>query len=207
MYEYDFSGLNTALNPVAPLPALAVPEVEALLRYRPAHDWLRPELERLRSSPRLLDKVSMLGTAARLWSPPVPTRATVDQLLADRHTPAVLARAWVDGLDRDLLGEIAEAAIDEASALDEALCALSVDSPDLGTELLAVAKRRDSLESVLFALTAAGTSQWLAASLAVVDATASDLATLFTLAPRLEDERLATVSWTDPDAWWGALAA
>lgn len=72
---------------------------------------------------------------------------------------------------------------------------------------VALALERDALESIAVAARLAGRGADLAQRLDAIDRTArASLTALTERTPSTNEPRLAAVSWSEPEAWWGTLA-
>jgi hypothetical protein len=110
-----------------------------------------------------------------------------------------------------MLDTIAANVLREAGRLRSAVRELPRSPPAAGREnlrrrVLALARRRDNLESVAFVLAAGERGGPLADALEAVDEEAGHrFAVLAAVGCFPDDDRLAAVSWQEPDAWWGVL--
>jgi hypothetical protein len=194
------------------LPQIVPPSVEALLGGLAAQPWLIETSQRLARSPDPLDRVASPGLVARLWAlaPGATGESALEAVLAGA-APTERVRVWAHKLpaaDRAVLESLAvSAAYTLADSLPSVGATLGA-APLVARRLaLSLARRRDDLESVRLVLATAGDVESLAEALAAVDEVAAEQASAFAFLDDLgDDERLVTVSWKEPLAWWGALA-
>lgn len=189
----------------AALEALAAtpPPLASWLEGASPQAWLSAQTTALAASPWALDHLCAVGMLERFWVPTdKATRRAV--ILGTITPPAQRARVWLVGRAPEALEAAQRAARREALALIEALDA-EVASP---AQTLHLALRRDDLESVHGALRITERGGALRETLDALDALGR---ARWSALPADEsvrgDPRLRCVAWSEPDAWWGRLAA
>jgi hypothetical protein len=200
----------SALERSEPLPtrlSSAAPALPALLGNRSCEPWLRQRVEALASSSWLVDHVASVGTVVRLWSP-TPTEGR--EILEGRAAaPSAAAGAWIRELLRADRDAVEQLAVQQAITLRAWFDGLA-DAPDDPTwaEVLRALHERDALESVRSMLWLAGPAHGLTNELALLDdAAAASLSAIAPLETSAPDELLQAVFASEPEAWWGELAA
>ncbi|RKH11166.1 hypothetical protein D7V97_11825 [Corallococcus sp. CA053C] len=88
----------------------------------------------------------------------------------------------------------------------EDIIELNQEDPDSIHEMArAWIHRRDDLQSVMFLLRRADIGSAIARGLSKFDARAAAYRELWSLIDLRDDERLCSVSWQEPDSWWGSI--
>lgn len=193
-----------------PLPtrlSSAAPGLVALLDDRSCEPWLRRRVEALAGSSWLVDHVASVGTVVRLWT---PTPSEGRAILEGRATaPSAVAGAWIRGLLRAERDGVEQLAVQQAISSRAWFDGLA-DAPNDPTsaEVLRALHERDALESVRSLLWLAGPAHGLANELARLDdAAAVSLSAIASPEALASDELLQAVFASEPEAWWGELAA
>jgi hypothetical protein len=155
--------------------------------------WLADHVDVLRVSTDDVDRVAAAGALVRFFSP----READD---AGAGAPQIVrgARAWARSIDGASWDRIEAEAIVRVTALD-----VMLDDGEPHT----IALERDVLESARVAARLAGRGDALGEALRSLDRRArARLTALSERCATIDDPRLASVSWSEPEAWWGTLA-
>ena len=196
--------------------------LDALFAHRPAEDWLIGYARALFNERHRYSQALAVGLMGRLWSPPHSSlgRASrpdggapddFEELIA-RPPPSAVARSWYEQLDKSIQCAAEDEACDLADDLRPALYELTAlaSLPD-GERLLRAALRwatvRDDLECLAFLLGRKRRGTKLQGSLEHLDRETANHLSIFSGQDLCKDPRLRTVSWQEPDQWWGRLAA
>lgn len=194
------------------LPKLEVPEPQSLLYGFDPPDWIVEEILHWASSPSLLCKVAAVGTAARLGagSTKGPKKA-LELILAGAVSPAQKAVYWANHLSPEVIREVESTVVDESGRLGDNIESLhELVSDSEGGEIAraavrAVCVQRDLLESACWVLERSrpGNGSRARRALQAIDELAAAHLTTIDSAGDLADDLLSSVSWQEPDAWWG----
>lgn len=193
---------------------VVLPGIGELLKGEPCADWLENEAGLLECSPSIVDRLAALGMLVRLWSPPPGGRAAeIVRGILENRTPTLSAR--VRGALADIapvfLREVEHLAVLETDVLGDRLEALhdavAVEDAQAPSLLNSLVLRRDDLESVAVVLRLGEAGEQLGDALDGLDRRARHSLYAFSLLPAPADsDRLRTVAWKEPLAWWASLA-
>ncbi len=186
--------------------AVEVPQPAQVFAGLAPPDWMRVEVASRLAVGTAWEVASAWGMAARL-APSERSGSVLD--LLDAPPPEAPALAWL-ARNPEAARELASHVVHEADRLVEDLDplsdALAADAPDARDRALAWLHRRDDLASVAFVLTRADVDVGAVhAALARVDRAAGLRQTMWAFLEPLDDPRLASVSWQEPDAWWAEV--
>ena len=213
---------SRSASPGPPGPPDQGRELDALFGKRPAEDWLIGYGRALFSERNRYSQVVAVGLLGRLWSPPSSSSGRVSpprgsaldyfEEAIEGQSPSAAARGWYQQLDKGIQCAAEDEACDLADDLRPALHELTAlaSLPD-GERLPRAALRwvtvRDDLESFAFLLGRQRRGTKLQGSLERLDREAANHLSIFSGLDLCKDPRLRTVSWQEPDQWWGRLAA
>lgn len=191
-------------------PALPTPSIGELVGvftvdpWLAGQEWLVDGIMPLLASSSPRDRAVGVGRLARLASPSPGTDAVKIILEDPSQSIASHCRRWLtSAMTVEAAAWIEAAALSEADSLLDAIDAWLDDPPDDRQEFLPFAHRRDDLESIAFVL-AGGVHTELAATLKRLDERI-DVHMSVLVGLDLDDDRLSTVAWVEPDAWWGLV--
>lgn len=174
------------------------PPLARWLEGSASQPWLGDTCQELVASPWALDHLAAAGLIGRLWTPADPDirRRT---LLGTFTPPGHHALSWLSSLPAAGLDAAERAALREAERVDEAL-----DAPgEVADRTLALAMRRDDLESVHGALSLVGRGTALRERLRALDTHGRACWSMHRVDLRVrENERLRCVHWSAPGSWW-----
>lgn len=159
-------------------------------------------ISELASSRSIVDRAAAVGMASRLHVPEHDVQKAVIEGRAPSPVEAVAE--WAKRLDPTAREGLERLAVERAVQLRERL---AQTEDDLGGEdLVSLLRERETLASVQELLWLARSGDRLSAELRGTDAIAVTKASYFVLDEALtEDDLLAAVASTDPDAWWATL--
>ncbi len=198
-----------------PLAVPAPPPINELLAGQPCPDWLMEMAASQLQSPSVLERLSGPGTLARHWTPGGhgEADAVLQELLSGEPTtlPFDQARQWAGALDEGSIELLERLAIAETDDLSELLASIhqaaATEAPELQMLVRDLVRRRDTLASAEYVLRQADGAESISRALAALDEAARESLLTLSMAEDPGDEALlSTVSWKQPDAWWGKLA-
>lgn len=196
-------------RPPAPV-AIRAPPMTEILGTSPCQPWLFAEAKLLARSPASLSRAAAAGLAARLWIPAKQARAAENERLTVGEGPGTRAIQWFRSVAEEERRAVESAALSEAEALADTLPSLQTEvARDAVSARLLVHDwlvRRDDLESVAVLWGADRAASAVGQALVSLDALAATHHSMFSAFDFSDDERLADVSWQEPDSWWGVLA-
>jgi hypothetical protein len=183
--------------------AVSVPTIDEVFAGLARAAWMTDEVASRLAIGTAWEVASAWGLVARLGEP--ATKLSLAELL-DTEAPETSALLWLrhnPAAQRALVAHIvheSDMLIDGLDALAEAL----VDNaPGARDEARSWLHRRDDLESVAFVLTRANVDvDVVRNALAAVDREAGLRQEMWAFSEALDDARLGSVSWQEPDAWW-----
>jgi hypothetical protein len=201
------------LPPQAPL-EVTPPGVDELAAGVALPGWLRNQARDLLEIAAPRARIAGVGLLLRLWTPDnagaVRERLSHD-LLEGTGGPAPVVERWAARVDPAVWPRVERAALEEVDRLIGDLDVLKstlVDRPGIAAaSALAWIYRRDDLESIAAVLRLVASADLLHDALGRLDDAAAARHSIWSLCPRLDDERLRAVYWQEPEAWWGGLAA
>ena len=144
-------------------------------------------------------------------SPPRGSALEYFEEAIEGQSPSAAARGWYQQLDKGIQCAAEDEACDLADDLRPALHELTAlaSAPD-GERFLRAALRwvlvRDDLECFAFLLGRKRRGTKIQDSLERLDREAANHLSIFSGLDLCKDPRLRTVSWQEPDQWWGRLA-
>jgi hypothetical protein len=205
--------ISSLANIVAPVVVeIPEPSVSRILDGRECEPWLRELATVLARSVDSVDRAAAVGALARLWSPePQDVEVELAKLRAGAQSIGDQMHAWATNLSAEMLDALERSALLESDALAAQIANLQ-HLDDLPFEIanaaaLAIAYRRDDIESVCDVLTEARCGQDLRLLLASIDHEATLQLSVFSNYSALQDDpRLRAIFRSQPDAWWGNLA-
>ncbi|WP_147444776.1 hypothetical protein [Corallococcus sp. CA053C] len=201
---------DTNWEPSKP-PEIPAPDIDRLLGQTVVQTWLLKLAKEFAESRRPFKRVAAAGVLARLWSSPNKTsrERTQKWLSAGHMDPTAAAVKWFQMLEADQQELIESSAIYEWHEIEkefEDIIELNQEDPDSIHEMArAWIHRRDDLQSVMFLLRRADIGSAIARGLSKFDARAAAYRELWSLIDLRDDERLCSVSWQEPDSWWGSI--
>lgn len=183
-------------SPPSALPAF---EPRVATGGEPISGWLAEHIESLRSSNEPTAPLAAVGALVRFFTPAEPDDPSAG-------APQVIrgARGWARSIDEEAWTQLEDAMRERAARLVEA-------SRDLETapaaRIVELALERDVIESIATAARLAGHGDELVQSMRALDREArARLSAITERAATTDHPRLAHVSWSEPEAWWGTLA-
>lgn len=186
---------------------LIAPRLETLLAGAPCAEWLESEVSAGLASSSLWQKTAAVGLLSRLWSPGGRAAEYAEKMMSGWQQPSMRVSQWAAQLSGAQRGAIEKLAMQQIAALSAQLDTLHEavveESPEAVSIAVNLLRQRDDIESVDAVLRAAG-SRVLEAALAAADLNAQSQMALFVELSLPYDARLSSVSWQEPDAWWGA---
>jgi len=163
-----------------------------------AQPWLIEAATQRARGDSATDRLAAVGLLQRLWTP-TDTAVRTRAILGALTPPGQRARAHLAALPGTALDAAAREVLRDADALRDTLDAPTASAA--GT--LALAHRRDDLESARAALALVDRGAALDARLRALDVHGrAGWSALPTDAALRDDPRLCCVRWAEPDAWW-----
>ncbi len=165
----------------------------------PISGWLAEHIESLRRSDDPTAPLAAVGALVRFFTPSRPDDPSAG-------APQVVrgARGWARSIDDDDWTRLEDAMRERAARLVSAFGELEHMA---NTGIVEIALERDVIESIAIAARLAGRGDALIESMRAFDREArAHLTSITERVATVDDPRLAHVSWSEPEAWWGTLA-
>jgi hypothetical protein len=192
------------------VPEIPAPDLSELSSGLKLETWLVALAGDMSQSPRAVTRVAAAGLVARLWScaDSDSRRTAWERLRSNQDGPATKAVRWFHLLTPPAREHVQRSALHEVDALEDRLPELSsgesADAAVLGVSWL---HRRDDLECLRFLCKRTDTGAELERALSALDERASGHHDFWKRLSLQDDERLWSVSWQEPESWWGQLVA
>jgi hypothetical protein len=205
-YQKPHTQMPADLNPAQWQLQVTTPSIEELTGDATCEEWLHTAVESGLCAADAWTQTAAVGLLARFWG--------ADNLLQKIQTgwqsPTERVVAWAKTLSSHQLNLLTQTVHAELDALyinfEELHRAVISEAPRAQDIATMIWKRRDTIESVVFILKAAGPNPAIDVALRGADQNAESQTALFDNLSIEVDEHLSAVSWQEPDAWWGALA-
>jgi hypothetical protein len=186
---------------------MKVPSLGELLVDAPCQLWLLQAFDE--TGETVWSKATFMGRLGRLWSPENSSALYAHKIREGWESPPDRIWLWAKGLSGSLCYVLEQQALTELerlpllfALLQQARTESSSRASSIAIEILCF---RDDLESIAAVLRASGDSNQLDAGLRASDLAAQCHLSIFASLEISFHERLSSVSWQEPDAWWGAL--
>lgn len=205
---------NRGNKPITPTPA-----VLSWLEKWPGKPWLLERATALLQSGDPLDPVVAAGFVSRHWTPLTSEGKALlaQELLKGGKNPMSEAVSnFARGISNKMLGLIEAYALDNVEACREDVDNCSASFTAIESELPAsdyspadhadyLRVNREKLECIYEVLWTRKCGEALRRALDSLDELAEDRLMLIDDAGTCQPQELASVSWHDPDAWWGVV--
>lgn len=201
--------------PTPARPELPVPDLSGLTNLDEVEPWLASAVAAGCSSESSEARGAAVGLLLRLFHP--ASGEGVERRLARIKRGEVTverrwAEAWAEGVSEaawTALDDDAEVEVGRITDLVDGFTTLFCDHREGATAVgVALFTARDELQSLLHVLRLGGRGEALASSLRALDREVGTHLTALEAALQgatLDFDRLAAVSWQEPEAWWGAF--